>query len=164
MSAPQAHDPQDSRDPLPEEGAGSDSRRDQLQREILRAGEQAQQVAYAKLHVQVRMELGAPSEPSRGTGDCLALVLVPLGLILMLVHPAPAIAVWALAGCLVLAGSNQMKRERAVIRAADAEAERRWRRQQVLAARVEEEEDPFTAALRPPRPPRPAGSEPPRPG
>ena len=59
------------------------------------------------------MELGAPSAPSRGTGDCLALVLVPLGLVLMLVHPAPAIAMWALAGCLVLAGSNQLKRDRA---------------------------------------------------
>jgi hypothetical protein len=43
----------------------------------------------------VRMELGAPSKPSRGTGDFLALVLVlvPLGLILMLVHPDPAIAI-----------------------------------------------------------------------
>ena len=50
----------------------------------------------------VRMELGAPSKPSRGTGDFLALVLVlvPLGLILMLVHPALAIAIWALTGCL----------------------------------------------------------------
>jgi hypothetical protein len=49
-----------------------------------------------------RMELGAPSKPSRGTGDFLALVLVlvPLGLILMLVHPALAIAIWALTGCL----------------------------------------------------------------
>jgi hypothetical protein len=99
-----------------------------MQREIMRAGEKAQQVAYAKLRVQVRMELGAPSEPSCGTGDCLALVLVPLGLVLMLVHPAPAIAMWALAGCLVLAGSNQLKRDRAEIQAADGEAKRRWRR------------------------------------
>ena len=60
-----------------------------MQREIMRAGEKAQQVAYSEFRVQVRMELGAPSEPSRGTGDCLALVLVPLGLVLMLVHPAP---------------------------------------------------------------------------
>jgi len=71
-----------------------------MQREIMRAAEKSQQVAYDKLHVQVRMELGAPSKPSRGIGDCLALVLVPLGLVLMLVHPAPAIAIWALAGCL----------------------------------------------------------------
>jgi hypothetical protein len=61
-----------------------------MQREIVRAGEKSQQVAYAELHVQVRMELGVPSEPSRGTGDYLALMLVPLGLVLMLVHPAPA--------------------------------------------------------------------------
>ena len=135
-----------------------------MQRDILRAGEKAQQVAYAQFRVQVRMELGAPSEPSRGTGDCLALVLVALGLILMLVHPAPAIAVWVMSGCLVLAGSNQMKRDRAAIRAADAEAERRWRRQQLLSARLEEEEGPFTAPLRPQGPPRPDGSEPQRPG
>ena len=110
------------------------------------------------------MELGAPSETSRGTGDCLALVLVPLGLVLMLVHPAPAIAMRALAACLVLAGSNRIKRDRAAIRAADGEAERCWRRQQRSAARVEEEEGPFTAPLRPPGPPRPTGSEPQRPG
>ena len=107
-----------------------------MQREIVRAGEKSQQLAYAELHVRVRMELGVPSEPSRGTGDYLALVLVPLGLVLMLVHPAPAIAMWALAGCLVLAGSNQMKRDCAAIQAADDEAERRWRRQQLLAARI----------------------------
>jgi hypothetical protein len=135
-----------------------------MQREIVRAGEKSQQVAYAELHVQVRMELGVPSEPSRGTGDYLALVLVPLGLVLMLVHPAPAIAMWALAGCLVLAGSNQMKRDRAAIQAADDEAERRWRRQQLLAARIEEEKGPITAPRRPPVPPLPAGSAPQHPG
>ena len=133
-----------------------------MQREIMRAGEKAQQVAYAELQVQVRMELGAPSEPSRGTGDCL--VLVPLGLVLMLVHPAPAIAMWALAGCLVLAGSNQMKRDRAAIQAADDEAERRWRRQQLQPARIEEEKGPITAPRRPPVPPQPAGSAPQHPG
>ncbi|MCX5957772.1 MAG: hypothetical protein NTW51_15560 [Cyanobacteria bacterium] len=164
MPDPQARDPHASRARLPDQGSGSYSRRAQLQRDILRAGEKAQQVAYAQFRVQVRMELGAPSEPSRGTGDCLALVLVALGLILMLVHPAPAIAVWVLSGCLVLAGSNQMKRDRAAIRAADAEAERRWRRQQLLSARLEEEEGPFTAPLRPQGPPRPDGSEPQRPG
>jgi hypothetical protein len=35
----------------------------------MRAGEKSQQMAYAELHVQVRMELGAPSKPSRTTGD-----------------------------------------------------------------------------------------------
>ena len=49
-----------------------------MQREIMRAKKKSQQVAYAELHGQLRMELGAPSEPSRGTGDCLALVLVSL--------------------------------------------------------------------------------------
>lgn len=67
-----------------------------MQREIMRAKKKSQHVAYAELHGQLRMELGAPSEPSRGTGDCLA--LVPLGLVLMLVHPAPSIAIWALGG------------------------------------------------------------------
>ena len=156
--------PHGSQARLPEQGTVGESRYARLQGEILRAGEQAQHVAHAELRNQVRMELGAPSEPSRGTGDCLALVLVPLGLILMLVHPAPAIAVWAMAAGLYLAGSNQLKRDRAAIRGADAEAERRWRLQQLRAARVEEEEGPFTAALRSPGPPRPAGSAPRRPG
>jgi hypothetical protein len=158
-----AGNPQDSAARLPEQVTDSESRYAHLQGEILRAGEQAQQVAYAEVRYQVRMELGAPNEPSRGSGDCLALVLVPLGLILMLVHPAPAIAVWAMAAGLYLAGSSQLKRDRAAIRAADAEAERRWR-QQLRAARLEEEEGPFKAALRPPGPPRPAGSAPRRPG
>jgi hypothetical protein len=162
MPDPEASDPQASRAPRSEQGPANESRQARLQREILRAGEQAQKVAYAELRDQVRMELGAPSEPSRGTGDCLALVLVPLGLILMLVHPAPAIAVWAMAGCLYLEGSNRQKRDRAAIRAADAEAESRWRRQQQRAT-GEEEEWTLTAALRPPAPPRPAGSEPRRP-
>ena len=136
-----------------------------IQREIRRAEEQAQLVAYAKLRDQVRMELDAPIEPSRGNGHLLALVLAPLGLILMLIHPAPAIACWAMAACLYLAGSDHLKRDRAAIRAADAEAERRWRRQQLRTASGEEEEGPsFRAALRPPGPPRPAGFEPQRPG
>jgi hypothetical protein len=136
-----------------------------MQREIMRAGEKAQQVAYAELRVQVRMELGAPSEPSRGTGDCLALVLMPLGLVLMLVHPAPPPSPsgrWRVAW--VLAGSNQMKRDRAASQASDDEAERRWRRQQLLAARIEEEKGPLTAPRRPPVPPQPAGSAPQHPG
>jgi len=121
----QAGDPQ-ARTRRPDPGAGSSPLENRLRAQILRAGEQAQQLAYAKLRDQVRMELGAPSEPSRGTGDCLSLVLMPLGLILMLVHPAPSIAVWAMKGCLVLAGLNHLNRDRAAIRAADAEAERRW--------------------------------------
>ena len=135
-----------------------------IQREIQRAEEQAQLVAYAKLRDQVRIERGAPGEPSRGNGPVLALVLAPLGLILMLIHPAPAIACWAMAACLYLAGSDHLKRDRAAIRAADAEAERRWRQQQLVATGGAEEEGPFTAARRPPGPPRPAGSEPRRPG
>jgi len=136
-----------------------------IQREIRRAEEQAQLVAYAKLRDQVRMELDAPIEPSRGNGHLLALVLAPLGLILMLIHPVPAIACWAMAACLYLAGSDHLKRDRAAIRAADAEAERRWRRQQLRTAWSVVEEGPsFRAALRPPGPQRPAGSEPRRPG
>jgi len=41
-----------------------------MQREIMRAGEKAQQVAYAELHVQVRMELGAPT--SRSVAQAIA--------------------------------------------------------------------------------------------
>jgi hypothetical protein len=135
-----------------------------IQREIERAEAKAQQVAYAELREQVRMALGAPRQPSRGNGPVLALVLALLGLILMLFHPAPAIACWAVAAYLYLASSDHLKRDRAAIRAADAEAERRWRRQQLRATGGEEEEGAFTAAPQPPGPPRPAGSEPRRRG
>ena len=58
MPDPQARNPQASRARLPDQGSGSDSRRAQLQRNILRAGELAQQVVCAEFRVQVRMELG----------------------------------------------------------------------------------------------------------
>ncbi len=101
-----------------------------MQPEIMRAREKAQQVAYSEFRVQVRMELGAPSEPSRSTGDCLALVLVPLGLVQTLVHPAPIIAMWALAGCLVLAGSNRIEPDEA---RPCGDPGRRWRSRAPLA-------------------------------
>jgi len=41
-----------------------------MQREIMRAGEKSQQMAYAELHVQVRMELGPPA--SRAAAQAIA--------------------------------------------------------------------------------------------
>ena len=73
------------------------------------------------------MDLGAPQAPSRGRGDCLALVLLPLGLVLLVVHPLPAAIVLAVVGWLYLAGSDRLSSEREAIRAADHEAARRWR-------------------------------------
>ena len=70
MPDPQARDPRTSRARPLDQGARSDSRRAQMQREILRAGEKAQQVAYAELRFQVRMELGAPA--SRAAAGSIA--------------------------------------------------------------------------------------------
>jgi hypothetical protein len=158
MPDPSSEDfiPEQSLAPLQSEDL--EARQERLQREIEKAGRQAKQLAYAQLRDQVRIERGAPSEPGRGTGDCLAVVLLPIGLVLMLVHPAPAIAVWAMAGALYLAGSDHQKRDRAAIRAADEETERRWQR---LQRQSSEEEEIFTTAFRSPEPPQSGGYEPP---
>lgn len=97
-----------------------------LLRQIREAERKAEQVACSEHRDQVRMELGAPRVPSRGNGDCLALVLLPVGLILMVVHPVPAITVLGVVGWLFLAGSDRQRSDRKAIEDADAEAERRW--------------------------------------
>lgn len=98
-----------------------------LEARIRQAEAQLARSSYATHRDRVRMELGAPQQASRGRGDCLALALLPLALILLVVHPVPAILLLVLVGWLYLAGSEQRRRELAAIRAADAEAERRWR-------------------------------------
>jgi hypothetical protein len=98
--------------------------------QIREAERQAEQVAYSDHRDRVRMELGAPRVPSRGNGDCLALALLPLGLILLVVHPAPAIAVLVAVGWLYLVGSDRQRSDREAIQAADREAERLWRQRE----------------------------------
>ena len=95
--------------------------------QIREAERQAEQVAYSEHRDRVRLDLGAPRIASRGNGDCLALALLPVGLILLVVHPAPAIAVLVAVGLLYLAGSDRQRSDQEAIEAADREAERLWR-------------------------------------
>jgi len=97
-----------------------------LAEQVQQAEQQAWQSAYASHRSHVHSQLGVPLFPSRGRGDCLALVLLPFGLILLVVHPLPATLVLAVVGWLVLSGNDRFRREREAIRQADAEALRRW--------------------------------------
>lgn len=93
----------------------------------VRAAErQAYEAAYASHRSQVHSQLGIPLDASRGQGGCLALVLLPLGLILLTVHPLPAILVLVVVGWLYLSGSERLRQERSAIDAADVEALRLW--------------------------------------
>ena len=102
--------------------AASPSLADQVQQ----AEQQAWQSAYASHRSSVHSQLGVPLFASRGRGDCLALVLLPLGLVLLLVHPLPATLVLVVVAWLVLSGNDRFRQEREAIRQADAEALRRW--------------------------------------
>ena len=93
----------------------------------VRAAErQAYEAAYASHRSRVHSQLGIPLDASRGQGGCLALVLLPLGLILLTVHPLPAILVLVVVGWLYLSGSERLRQERSAIDAVDAEALRLW--------------------------------------
>ena len=105
---------------------GSQTTQQRLRQQIKDAERRADRVAFAEHRDRVRTDLGAPLTASRGSGDCLALALLPLGLILLVVHPLPAIVVLVTVGWLYLAGSDRRERDQRAIRAADAEAERRW--------------------------------------
>lgn len=93
----------------------------------VRAAErQAYEAAYASHRSRVHSQLGIPLDASRGQGGCLALVLLPLGLILLTVHPLPAILVLVVVGWLYLSGTERLRQERSAIDAVDAEALRLW--------------------------------------
>lgn len=93
----------------------------------VRAAERhAYEAAYASYRSRVHSQLGIPLYASRGQGGCLALVLLPLGLILLTVHPLPAILVLVVVGWLYLSGSERLRQERSAIDGADAEALRLW--------------------------------------
>lgn len=108
-----------------------ESKQARMLRQIREAERQAEQVAYAEHRDRVRLDLGAPRIAGRGNGDCLALTLLPVGLILLVVHPAPAIAVLVAVGWLYLAGSDRQRSDQEAIEAADREAERLWRQRRI---------------------------------
>jgi hypothetical protein len=98
-----------------------------LAAEVRAAERHAYEAAYASHRSRVHSQLGIPLYASRGQGGCLALVLLPLGLILLTVHPLPAILVLVVVGWLHLSGSERLRQERSAIDGAYAEALRLWR-------------------------------------
>lgn len=90
------------------------------------AEERSWEGAYASHRARVLAQRDAPLFASRGRGDCLALVLLPLGLVLLAVHPLPAILVLVAVAWLLLSGSDRQRRDRAAMQAAEAEALRLW--------------------------------------
>ena len=84
------------------------------------------QMAYDSHRAHVFSQRGVPVFATRGRGDCLALVLLPFGLILLAVHPLPAILMLLVIGWLYLSGSERLRQERQAIAAAENEALRLW--------------------------------------
>ena len=94
--------------------------------QVRRAEERGWEAAYESHRARIFSQRGVPVFASRGPGDCLALVLLPLGLILLAVHPLPATLVLVVVAWLYLSGSRRLDRERSEIAAAEAEALRLW--------------------------------------
>lgn len=94
--------------------------------QVQRAEEHGWQTAYESHRARIHARLDAPVMARRGRGDCLALVLLPIALLLVAVHPLVAIPVLLGVGSLYLAGSRRLQQERDLIAAADAEALRLW--------------------------------------
>lgn len=97
-----------------------------LAEQVQRAEARSLEGAYAGHRAQILSRRGAPVFASRGRGDCLALVLLPFGLILLVVHPLPATLVLLVVAWLVLSGSDRFRQQRAEIAEAEAEALRLW--------------------------------------
>ena len=104
-------------------------------RELVRLAEsQADERAWLLHRERVRQILGAPVRPSRGTPGCLSLVLIPLGLVLLTVHPLPGTLTLSLAAAFYLAGSTHLSEGRQRLESADAEAARSWQEKGSAAA------------------------------
>lgn len=119
-----------SGDPGPPEPSGSltaGGLAQRLEAQIHQAEIQAEEVAWTAYRDRVRARLGVRPVPSRGRGDCLSLVLLPIGLLLLLQQPVLGIAVLSLVAVFYLAGSLRLDAERRRLAAVDAEAERSWR-------------------------------------
>jgi hypothetical protein len=74
----------------------------------------------------VRLAHDAPPAPSRGAAGCLALILVPIGLPLLTVHPVPGMVVLTLGAVAYLLGSQHLDRTRQQLGQAAAEADLHW--------------------------------------
>jgi len=103
-------------------------RRRQERQDLVRlAHANAERQAYELHREQVRLAHDAAPAPDRGPAGCLALILVPIGLLLLTVHPVPGMVVLTLGAAAYLMGSQHLDRTRQQLEQADAEADLRWR-------------------------------------
>ncbi|MCS5693452.1 hypothetical protein NZK33_15900 [Cyanobium sp. FGCU-6] len=103
----------------------------QERRDLVRlAHANAERQAFELHREQVRLAHDAGQAPDRGAAGCLALILVPIGLLLLTVHPAPGMVVLCLGAVAYLKGSEHLDRSRRQLEQADAEADLRWRNEE----------------------------------
>lgn len=106
-------------------------RRRQERQELVRlAHANAERQAFELHREQVRLDKEAPPAPDRGPAGCLALILVPIGLLLLTVHPVPGMVVLTLGAMAYLMGSHHLDRTRQQLEQADTEADLRWRNEE----------------------------------
>lgn len=102
-------------------------RRRREREELIRlAHANVERQAYAQYRERMRVAHEAPPAPNRGPAGCAALVVLPLGLLLLTVHPLPGMLVLSLGAALHLLGSRHLDRTRQQLREADADTDRRW--------------------------------------
>ncbi|MEB3165946.1 MAG: hypothetical protein VKO65_04675 [Cyanobacteriota bacterium] len=85
-----------------------------------------EQQAFARHREQVRLAREAPVSPNRGPAGCGALVVVPIGLLLLTVHPLPGMLLLSLGGVLYLIGSHHLERTQQQLRESELAARQHW--------------------------------------
>lgn len=89
----------------------------------------AERQAFARHREEVRRAREAPVSPNRGPAGCAALALVPIGLLLLSMHPLPGMIVLSLGGVLYLIGSHHLDQTQRQLRESELAAERYWQGQ-----------------------------------
>jgi hypothetical protein len=108
--------------------ANDNQRQQQERQDLVRlAHANAEHQGFELDREQVRLAHDAPPVPSRGPVGCLALILVPIGRLLLTVHPVPGMVVPPLGAVAYLMGSQHLDRTRQQLEQAAAEADLHWR-------------------------------------
>jgi hypothetical protein len=108
--------------------ANDSQRRQQERQDLVRlAHANAERQAFELHREQVGLAQDAPPAPSRGPAGCLALILVPIGLLLLTVHPVPGMVVLTLGAVAYLMGSLHLDRTRQQLEQVATEADLHWR-------------------------------------
>ena len=108
--------------------ANDSQRRQQERQDLVRlARANAERQAFELHREQVRLAHDAAPAASRGAAGCLAVILVPIGLLMLTVHPVPSMVVLTLGAVAHLLGSQHLDRTRQQLEQVATDADLHWR-------------------------------------